>query len=177
MVRCGDVLGLLDVATAAEVGDGAGDLENAVVGAGGEAHAAHGHLECALSGRIERAEFADAAGRDVCIDETAAVLHGARGEYALSQLRRRDAAVPGAQFLIGHSVHFDVEIDAIQQGTADLAEVLLDLSARAAAPVQVTTAPGVQSWSAGLAVSGQAGSGRNTSRQKYRAVYSVQSAR
>src|ERR1035438_2354691 len=46
-----------------EVGDGAGDFENAVVGAGGKSHAADGHFERALAGIVQRADGADLPGR------------------------------------------------------------------------------------------------------------------
>ena len=39
------------------------DFEDAVVGAGGEAHAADGHFEGALAGIVEGADFADIAYR------------------------------------------------------------------------------------------------------------------
>ena len=45
-----------------EIGDGSGDFEHAVVGAGGEAHAADGHFERALAGIVECADLADIAG-------------------------------------------------------------------------------------------------------------------
>ena len=45
----GEVFGA-DVVGVIQVGDGAGDLEDAVVGAGAEAHAADGHFERALAG-------------------------------------------------------------------------------------------------------------------------------
>ena len=49
----------LDVFGAGEVGDGAGDFEDAVVGAGGEVHLLHGLFEVDLGFGIERAVFAD----------------------------------------------------------------------------------------------------------------------
>ena len=41
-----------------EVGEGAGDFQDPVVGAGGEVHLVHGWFEVALAFRVERAEFA-----------------------------------------------------------------------------------------------------------------------
>src|ERR1035437_3796938 len=60
-----------------EVGHGARDFEDAVVGAGGEAHAADGHFEGALAGIVERADLADIAGRHAGVVEAARLLYGA----------------------------------------------------------------------------------------------------
>ena len=68
-----------------EVGDGAGDLEDAVVGAGGEAHAADGHFEGAFAGVVE----------------SAGVLHGARLFHAGADLARRLGRGYAAQLLEG----------------------------------------------------------------------------
>ena len=56
-----DVVGL-DILLALHVGDGAGDAEDLVVGAGGEAHLRHGLLEEGLAGGVQLAELTDLAG-------------------------------------------------------------------------------------------------------------------
>ena len=73
----GDVFGF-DAIQAAEVGDGAGDFEDAVVRARRQAHAAHGHLERALAGVVQRAEPAWQVLPDVSVKEGAGGL-GSRG--------------------------------------------------------------------------------------------------
>ena len=60
-----------------EVGHGPRDLEDAVVGAGGEAHAADGHFEGAFAGIVKRADFADIARRHAGVVEAARLLYGA----------------------------------------------------------------------------------------------------
>ena len=57
----GDVFGA-DGGRFAEIGDGAGDFEDSIVGAGGKAHAADGHFESAFAGIVEGADSADGAG-------------------------------------------------------------------------------------------------------------------
>ena len=68
----GEVFGK-DVVGGFEVGDGAGELDEAVVGAGGEVHGGNGLLQEHFRGAVERADFADEGGS-----------HFGIGEYALS---------------------------------------------------------------------------------------------
>src|ERR1035441_5134613 len=116
-----------------EIGDGAGDFEDAVMGAGGEAHAADGHFEGALAGIVESADFADIAGGYAGVVESAGALYGAGLFDAGSDFGGRLGGGIAAQFLEGDGWDFDVDIDAIEQGTADLAEIVLDLAGSAAA--------------------------------------------
>ena len=53
---------LADLRFAGEVGDGAGDLEDAGVGAGREAETVGAKFQKFLAGLVEGAEFADVAG-------------------------------------------------------------------------------------------------------------------
>lgn len=55
-----------------EVGDGAGEFDEAVVGAGGEVHGGDGLFQECFRGAVERADFADEGGS-----------HFGIGEYAL----------------------------------------------------------------------------------------------
>jgi hypothetical protein len=128
----GEVLGS-DGGGLIEVGDGAGDFEDAVVGAGGEAHAADGHFEGALAGIVESADFADVAGGHAGVVESAGALYGAGLFDAGANLGRRLGGGIAAQFLEGDGWDFDVDIDAIQEGAADLAEIMLNLARGAAA--------------------------------------------
>jgi hypothetical protein len=128
----GEVLGG-DVGGMIEVGDGAGDFEDAVVGAGGEAHAADGHFEGAFAGIIEGADAADIAGGHAGVVEAAGVLHGA----GLFDTGADDGGGFGsgvaAEFLEGDGGDLDMDIDAVEQGTADLAQIVLDLARGTAA--------------------------------------------
>ena len=116
-----------------EVGDGAGNFEDAVVGAGGEAHASDGHFEGALAGIVESADFADIAGGHAGVVESAGALYGAGLLDAGADFGGRLGGGIAAQFLEGDGWDFDVDIDAIEEGTADLAEIVLDLAWGAAA--------------------------------------------
>jgi len=128
----GDVLGG-DALGAGHVGDGAGDFENAVVRPGRQAHAANGHLKRPLAGIIERALFADQPRRHMRVVVAAGVLNAARSFHARADLRRTLAARVAAQFLVRHGGHLHVDIDAVEQRPADLAEVALDQRGGAAA--------------------------------------------
>jgi hypothetical protein len=97
--------------------------------------------------------------------EAAGVLHGAGLLHAGANLRRRLGIGIAAQFLEGDGWNLDVDIDAVEQGTADLAQIVLNLARGAPAlaggiavepaltPVQITTAteyePGVPGGSPG----------------------------
>jgi hypothetical protein len=124
----GDVFGG-DVGGLGEVGDGAGDFEDAVMGAGGEAHAADGQLQGAFAGVVEGADFADLAGRDFGVDEAAGGLEFTGGKDAGAHLGGGSAGGFGPEFLKGNGGNFDVEVNAIEQRAGDLAEVLGDLGA------------------------------------------------
>ena len=129
----GEVLGG-DGGGLVEVGDGAGDFEDAVVGAGGEAHAADGHFEGALAGVVEGADAADIAGGHAGVVEAARAAGASRA--CSTRARISGGGFGGgvaAQFLEGNGGDFDVDIDAVEQRAADLAEVVLDLAGRAAA--------------------------------------------
>jgi hypothetical protein len=143
----GDVFGA-DARRAAEIGDSARDFQNAVMGAGGESHAADRHFECALAGIVERADIAEVARGHARVVEAAAVLHRTRAIHADANLGGGFGGAAAAQFLERDGGDFDVDIDAVEQGPADLAEVVLDLSGRAAAlasAIAVEAAPaGVQ---------------------------------
>jgi len=128
----GDMFGA-DRGRLAEIGDGAGDFQDSIVRAGGEAHAADGHFESALAGIVEGADFADGAGGHPGVVESASLLQGAGALDAGANLFGGFGGGVAAQFLEGHGGDFDVNIDAVEQGPADLAEIPLDLAGRAAA--------------------------------------------
>jgi hypothetical protein len=118
-----------DLFALGEVGDGAGDFEERRVGAGGEAHAFDGEFEGAFAGVVERADFADLAGRDFGVDEAAGGLEFTGGKDAFPHLGGGGAGGFSPEFLKGDGGDFDVEVDAVEQGAGDFAEVLGDLGA------------------------------------------------
>src|ERR1035437_3159215 len=65
--RVGDVFGL-DVLAPAELGDGAGDFQDPVVGAGGQGQPADDHFERLLPGGVPPAELAQTPGRPSTVD-------------------------------------------------------------------------------------------------------------
>ena len=113
---------------------------------------AHGQLQRALAGIVQGAVLADGAGGQAGVGRAAGLLHGAGQEDALADGRRGFGLCFAAKLLKRHSGHFHLDIDAVEQRAADLAEVLLDLGGRAAAfargvaieaaaaPVQISTA-------------------------------------
>jgi hypothetical protein len=130
--RFGEVFGS-DGGGFIQVGDGAGDFENAVVGAGGEAHPTDRHFERALAGIVECADLADIAGRHAGVVESARALYGAGLFHAGADFRRRLGSGIATQFLKGDGWNLDVDIDAVEQGAADLAQIVRDLARGAAA--------------------------------------------
>ena len=111
-----------------------------------QTHPPHRHLQSPLTRRVQNAQLADHARWYVRVIEPARLLNAARPFHARQNLRRRFAPLVAAQLLIRHRRHFDMDIDAIQQRSADLAEIALDDGGRAPAlsrrvPVKSTRAP------------------------------------
>src|SRR5581483_9760046 len=104
----------------AQVGDRARDLQDAVVGAGGEAHASDGHLERPLAGRVEGAFLADEAGGHAGVVVAALLLDGAGALDAGADLGGGFGLCVAAEFLIGDGGDLDVNVDAVEEGAADL---------------------------------------------------------
>jgi hypothetical protein len=135
-----------------KVGHGASDFENSVVSASGKAHAADGHFEGALAGIIEGADGADLAGGYAGVLEAACLLHRARLLDPGANIGRRLGGGGAAQFFERQGGDLNVNIDAVEQGSTDLAEIVLDLTRGTAAlargiakkaafaPVQIPTA-------------------------------------
>jgi hypothetical protein len=130
--RLGQMLGG-DTFIVVEVGDGAGDFEDAIMGARAQPHAPHRHFERAFAGGIELAQPPQVAGRDVGVIVAASLLDRPRGTDAIAHLGGRNTAILSTQLLIRHGGHFDVQIDAVQQRAAELAQIALDNGAGAAA--------------------------------------------
>ncbi len=123
----GDGVGLV------QIGDGARHFENTVVSSGGEAELAHGQLERALAGVVKAAELPQQLRGKLRVGVAALLLARAGGFDALAHGLARSAVSVAAHFLVRHGGHFDVQVDAVQQRPADLAEVALDDRRRAAA--------------------------------------------
>jgi len=118
---------------AAEVGDRAGDLENTVVGAGREAHSPDSHLERPLARLVERAQFPKLSVRDVSVVEPSPLLALASRCHTVAHLVGSGPVAAPAQLFVRHSGHFDVQVDPVQQRTADLRQVSLNDRSRAPA--------------------------------------------
>src|SRR5579885_70092 len=124
-VRGGDGFGAI------EVGDRAGDLENAVVGAGGEAEAGHGTLKQALAVRRDVAVFPDLARAHLRVAVNlfsfeALQLALARLDDARADFRRTFSARTLPQFAVLHGGHVDVDIDAVEQRPGNFRDVALN---------------------------------------------------
>src|SRR5687768_5122265 len=116
-----------------KIRDGPRDLQYPVMRASAQSHAPHSHFEGPLARRVQSAQLSQLANRNMRVVEPALMLHRASGNYAVADLGGGDAFAGSTQLLIRHGGHLDVQIDAIEQRPADLAEVLLDLRTGAAA--------------------------------------------
>jgi hypothetical protein len=128
----------LDALGTGEVGDGAGDFQNAVVSSGGEGELFHRLLEQVTEGGIDPAVFADLRVRHAGVGggfgagETG-LLHRAGGVNPRSNHSRGFAGLFRAKIADGQGRGFDVKIDAVEQRAADAGAVTLDLRGRAPA--------------------------------------------
>ena len=124
-----------------EVGDGAGDFEDAVVRAGGEGELFHGLLEELAGFGVYRAVLADLRVRHAGVaggeagggGGEAGSLAGAGGDDAFAEGGGGFAGFLGLDFGEGEGGGFDVEVDAIEEGAGDAGAVALDLGRGAAA--------------------------------------------
>lgn len=122
-----------------QVRQGARHLEDAVVGAGAEVHLAHRVLQHGAAFGVELAVLLDEARRHaaVGVDAFAALeairLHGAGFFHTRTDLSGGFDRLGALQFLILHDWHLKMQINAVQQWSADSAAVLLHHDRRAAA--------------------------------------------
>ena len=123
----------LDVGAAGEVGAGAGHFEDAVVGAGGELEFFHGGFEQGGAGRVEVADLAHQAAGHLGVGVDAgqvfealgldvAGLHDPLGYFGAAF----GGALAGGEFVVADGGDLHVQVDAVEQGTGDLAQVALD---------------------------------------------------
>lgn len=128
----------LDIFAVVEVGDGAGDAEDFVVGAGGKAEFGHRGFQEVLTFVAQLAEFADlSVGHLRVVANLAAVESSGLTIAALGHLRThrraRRAGCAARKLFEGDRGNFDVNVDAVQKGAADLAHVAFDLRRSAVA--------------------------------------------
>src|SRR6185503_17394425 len=147
-VRDGEMVGSV------EVRDGAGYLEDPVVGAGGESLLLHGSLEEAFGVGAELAMSTDLAGGHLSVGEDA--VAGFLETVALTIASREDAGAdfgralggcPATQLLILNGRHLYMYIYAIEKRTGDFGDVALDhrwgAHALAGLVVEVATGAGI----------------------------------
>ncbi len=121
-----------------EVGDGAGEFDDAVMGAGGEVHLTGGGAHQLLARRVERAVLAYLAGAHVGVRDArrarkAGALAGAGRFDAPTHGGRGFRRADGGQLLVGDARHVEMDVNAVEQGAADPLRVAADLLVRAGA--------------------------------------------
>lgn len=122
----------VDVVAGGEVGDGAADAEDFVVGSGGQAHLFHRRLQQRFGVGFQFAVFADlgrghAAVQSQRVLAEATLLHFSRGLHVGLHL-----LAAGSDRLIGELPEgdwgdFDMDIQAIEQWAADPTDIAFDL--------------------------------------------------
>ena len=117
---------------AIEVGQGAGDLEDAVMGAGGEIQGDHGLFEIGFAFGVELAVAADlprghgGVGARLGPAE-AAFLTFPRLDDAFADAGGGFAGGAVGKFAVFDQRDFHMEVDAVQQGSGDSLEIVFDL--------------------------------------------------
>src|ERR1700678_4437046 len=127
-----------DVGGAGEIGNGAGDFEDAVVGAGAQIQIGHGEFQQLDGGLVQRAMSLDFLGPHAGVAGDGRFV----GEAGLLELAGLDdagangggsfagpLAADFAKFDLGH---LDVQINAVEQRAGDAAEIVLDFAGRTA---------------------------------------------
>lgn len=119
----GEVFGE-DVVSLFEVGDGAGEFDEAVVGAGGEAHGGNGVAQEVFAGLVEGTELAEergihfGIGKDVFSRKTRA-LNGAGTFDARADIEAFLGVARGFEFVEGDARNLDVKVDSVHNGTGN----------------------------------------------------------
>lgn len=144
-VQCAVLDGLghvraLDILAAVQVGDGPGDLEDAGVGPGAQTETLHGLFEQPARFGINRAVPSDlpAAHLGVAADLStleALRLNRPRLFHTSQHLLGGGSVLHCRQVPVRYGGHVQVDVDAVQERTRNLAPVLPDLAERAAALV------------------------------------------
>lgn len=110
----------LDILLTGEVGDGAGDLDNAFVGSGREVEVAHGTLEQFVAGSVELGVAVEEGGVHLCVAVDA--LHALVAfllylpclDDALTDIGRRLSFGCVGQLLEWYALHFDMQVYPIE---------------------------------------------------------------
>ena len=130
-----------DSLRALQVGDGAGDLQDAVVRPGAEAQLVDGGLQQLPARVVHLAKLPDILALHVSIGEHLPVLAEPRQLLfpgGLHPFPDPDGGLPlpvAGQFGELHGRHLDMDVDPVQQRSAHLAHVFLDLGHRAGAGI------------------------------------------
>ena len=127
-------MGGVDLLLAGEVGDGAGEFEDAVVGAGAEVHLTDGGLHQVFAVLIDLAVALDLGGTHVAVDDDmgfvlpgeAVLLTGACLFDAAADVGGGFTGIEAGEFLEGDAGYFYVEVDAVEERAADAVLVALD---------------------------------------------------
>ena len=125
-----------DVSCARQVGYGAGELADFVVGAGAEAEFLHRLLQEHFARRVELAELLEkfvahpGVGVNLPVAETPA-LDACSSDHVGTHYSRVELARFRAQFPETYRRHVDVNIDPVHQWPRDLRQVSPDLARRA----------------------------------------------
>jgi hypothetical protein len=118
--RFGDVRGL-NFFRAGEVGNGAADFEHSAVGAGAEAELVDGGFQKPVAILAYAAVALEISGAHLCIGMDGSLikaleLDGACAVHSLANDRGGFARVFAGEFLITQGRHFDLNVNAIEQG-------------------------------------------------------------
>lgn len=133
----GEVFGE-DVVSLFEVGDGAGEFDEAVVGAGGEAHRGDSLAQEVFAGLVEGAELAEergvhfGIGKDVFPGKTRA-LNSASTLDARADVEALFGVARGFEFVEGDARDFDVKVDPVHNGAGNSCLVARGFAGRAGA--------------------------------------------
>ena len=136
----GQVLGL-DFFAFIQVGNGAGHPADAVIAAGGEAHALKGAPHDLLAGVVQSTALLQLGLGQVGVAGAAAVLDGAGLVHPRLDGGGGFSRSAAGELVKLHSGHLYKQVDAVQQRTGEPGEVALDLRLGAAAAAGGMTVP------------------------------------
>ena len=128
-----------DAVAGCQIGDGAGDFENAVVGTGAEVEILHGMAEHFEGGVVEGAEFFDLAvrhpgiGGGFSLTGEPVFLDTTRLKNAIEDFCGRLGRAATRELLECHGRRFDMDVDAVEERAGDAVAITLDLNAGATA--------------------------------------------
>lgn len=123
-----------------EIGDSAADLEDSIVGAGGEMKVLHGDGKGMIACRLDGADFSHEMTADLGVAVNVGPAHGfipdaldlTGGDNTLSYLRGGFSFDGGIEKIgTRDGCYFYMEIDAIEQRTRDATEIFLNGAGRA----------------------------------------------